>query len=143
LSAEVEDMIEMEYDLLQSANILWKALEQIYGSSNYKRSSSINVLENVSSSSMHVDQDREEQSSVQKEKVKSASLGKSDGPVSQTGYSSFGRTEEKLLEEDNCSTSSSNDGDDDVNQVLLEEFHKLITEHMKLQKRYGDLLCSQ
>jgi hypothetical protein len=137
-------MIEMKYDLLQSANILWKALEQIYGSSNYKRSSSTNVLENISSSSsMHFDQDREEQSSVQKEKVKSASLEKSDGPISQTGYSSFGRTEEKLLEEDNCSTSSSNDGDDDVNQVPLEEFHKLITEHMKLQKRYGDLLCSQ
>jgi hypothetical protein len=26
-SAEVEDMIEMESDFLQSANLLWKALE--------------------------------------------------------------------------------------------------------------------
>jgi hypothetical protein len=31
--------------------------------------------------SIHIDQDQEEQSSAQKEKVKSTSLGKSDGPV--------------------------------------------------------------
>jgi hypothetical protein len=29
LSAKVEGMIEMEYDLLKSANLIWKALEQI------------------------------------------------------------------------------------------------------------------
>jgi hypothetical protein len=66
----------MEYGLLESANLLWKTLERMYGSSNDKSSSSINVPENISSSSMHIDQDNEEQSSVQKEKVKSASLGK-------------------------------------------------------------------
>jgi hypothetical protein len=53
-----------------------------------------------------------------------------------------------LVEEDDCSTSSSDDDDDDDtdneydDQVLLEEFHKLISKYMKLQKRYGDLLCS-
>jgi hypothetical protein len=97
---------------------------------------------------MHIDQDQGEQSSVQKEKVKSASLGKPDGPVFQTGVSDFARTETKLVEEDDCSTSSSdNDDDDDTDdedddQVLMEEFYKLISMHMKLQKRHGDLLCS-
>jgi hypothetical protein len=43
LSVEVEDMIEMEYDFLESANFLWKALEEIYGSNNDKRSSSTHV----------------------------------------------------------------------------------------------------
>jgi hypothetical protein len=57
-------MIGIEYDLLESANLLWKTLEQIYGSKNDKRSSSTNVLENASSSSMHIDQDQEEQSSI-------------------------------------------------------------------------------
>jgi hypothetical protein len=45
-----------------------------------------------------------------------------------------------LLEEDDCSTSSSND-DNDVN-LLMEEFHNLISKHIKLQRRHGDLLCS-
>jgi hypothetical protein len=31
LSAEVEDMIEMEYGLLESARLLWKVLEQMFG----------------------------------------------------------------------------------------------------------------
>jgi hypothetical protein len=57
-------MIGIEYDLLESANLLWKTLEQIYGSKNDKRSSSTNVLENASSSSMHIDQDQEEQSII-------------------------------------------------------------------------------
>jgi hypothetical protein len=30
LSAEVEDMIKIEYDLFETINILWKALEQKY-----------------------------------------------------------------------------------------------------------------
>jgi hypothetical protein len=30
LNAEVEDMVEMEYGLLERANLLWKALEQIF-----------------------------------------------------------------------------------------------------------------
>jgi hypothetical protein len=67
--------------LLESANLLWKTLEQIYDSSNDKRSSSVNVIENISSSSINIDQDQEEQSSVQKEKVKFASLGKPEYPV--------------------------------------------------------------
>ncbi len=78
----------------------------MYGSRNDKRSSS-NIPENISSSSIHIDQDQEEQSSVQKEKVKSASLEKPNGLVSQTRISSFGKIEAKLVEEDDCSTSSS------------------------------------
>jgi hypothetical protein len=64
LSAEVEAIIEMEYGLLESANILLKALQQMYGSSNDKKSSSTNVPENISLSSMNIDQDLEEQSSA-------------------------------------------------------------------------------
>jgi hypothetical protein len=59
LSAEVEDMIEMEYGLLESARLLWKVLEQMFGWSNDKRSSS-NAPKNISSSSTHIDQDQEE-----------------------------------------------------------------------------------
>jgi hypothetical protein len=66
LSAEIKDEIEMEYGCLERANLLWKVLEQMYGSSNSKRSSS-SASENISSSSTHCDQDQEEQSSVQKE----------------------------------------------------------------------------
>jgi hypothetical protein len=149
LSAEVEDIIKIEYGLLKSANLLWNALEQMYGSSNDKRSSSTNVPENISSSSMHIDQDQEEQSSVQKGKVKFASLEKSDGPVSQTIVSDFDRTEVILAKEDDCNMSSSDVDDDDYdtnneyyNQDLSLEFQELISKHMKLQKRHGDLLCS-
>jgi hypothetical protein len=60
VEVEVEGMIKMEYGLLESANILWKMLEKIYGSSNDKRSSSTNVLESISSSSIHIDQDQGE-----------------------------------------------------------------------------------
>jgi hypothetical protein len=54
-----------------------------------------------------------------------------------------------LAKEEDCSTSSSdinddNDGTDDEynDQELLLEFQKLINKHMKLQKRYRDLLYS-
>jgi hypothetical protein len=60
LSTEVDDIIKMEYGLLKSANLPWKALEQRYGSTNDKRSSSINIPENISSLSIHIDQDQEE-----------------------------------------------------------------------------------
>jgi hypothetical protein len=93
LSAEIKDEIKMEYGLLERANLLWKVLEQMFVSSNDKRSSS-NVPENISSSSIHIDQDQEE--------VKSASLGKLDGPVSQTRVSNFGRTKITLAKEDDC-----------------------------------------
>jgi hypothetical protein len=65
----------MEYGLLERANLLWMALEQMYGSRNDKRSLS-NVTENISSSSsssIHIDQYQEEQSSVRREEVKSVS----------------------------------------------------------------------
>jgi hypothetical protein len=47
----------MEYGLLERANLLWMALEQMYGSRNDKRSLS-NVTENISSSSssIYIDQ---------------------------------------------------------------------------------------
>jgi hypothetical protein len=54
-----------------------------------------------------------------------------------------------LAEEEDCSTSSSDVGDDDDDtddeyddQKLLVEFKKLISNHMKLQKRHEDLLYS-
>jgi hypothetical protein len=138
LSAEIKDDIEIEYGLLERANLLWKALEQMYGSRNDKRSLS-NVPENISSLSIHIDQDQEEKSSVQREEVKSATLGKSDCPVSQTGTSDFDRTENCLAEEDDRSMSSSDidNNDDDTDdeydeQELLLEFQKLISKHMKL-----------
>jgi hypothetical protein len=62
--------------------------------------------------------------------------------------SDFGRTENVLVKEDYCSMSSSDiDDDDDTDdeydeQELLVEFKKLISKHMKLQKRHGNLLCS-
>jgi hypothetical protein len=124
-------------------------LEQMFGSSDDKRSSSKKIPGNVSSLSIHIDQDQEEQSSVQKEEVKSVSLGKLDYSVSQTGLSGFGRTKIHLAEEDDCFMSSfdnENDGDhtdeeyDD--QDLLLEFQNHISKNMKLQKRHGDLLCS-
>jgi hypothetical protein len=110
-------------------------LEQMYGLSNSKKSSS----------SIHFDQ---EQSSVQKEELNSANLEKPDGLISQTKGSGFGRTENVLYKEDDYSTSSSDvDDDDDTDdendeQELLVEFKKLIRKHIKLQKRHGDLLYS-
>jgi hypothetical protein len=138
LSAEIEDKIEMEYGLLKSVNLLWKVLKQMFGSSNDKRSSSPSILENISSSFTHIDQDQEEQSSNQKEQVKSASLRKLDGSVSQTKVSDFGRTRIDLEEEDDCSTSSFDDDNDDDDEYddeeLLLEFQKLISKHIKLQE---------
>jgi hypothetical protein len=40
LSAEIKDDIEIEYGLFERANLLWNALEQMFGPSNDKRSSS-------------------------------------------------------------------------------------------------------
>jgi hypothetical protein len=66
----------------------------MYDSSNSKRLSS-SAPENISLSSTHFDQDQEEQLSIQKEeKVKSASLGKPEDPVSQTRWSDL--AEQKL-----------------------------------------------
>jgi hypothetical protein len=83
-----------------------------------------------------------------KEELNSTSLGKPDDPVSQIGVSDFGRIENVLAKEDNYSMSSSDVDDDDNTddeydeQELLVEFKKLISKHMKLQKKHGDLLCS-
>jgi hypothetical protein len=115
-------------------------IEEIFGSSNDKKSSS-NIPEKISSSSTLFYQSQEGQSSSQKEEAKFVSLGKLDCPVSQTGLSGFGRTETSLTKEDDCSTSSSVDDEYDE-QELLVEFKKLISKHMKLQKRHVDLLCS-
>jgi hypothetical protein len=59
LSAEIKDKIEMEYELLERANLLWKELDKMFSSSNNKRSSS-NVSKNFSSSLVHIDQGQEE-----------------------------------------------------------------------------------
>jgi hypothetical protein len=65
----------------------------------------------------------------------------------KTEVFNFGRTDNALAEEDDCSTSSFDiDDDNDTydeydEQELLMEFKKLISKHMKLQKRHGDLLC--
>jgi hypothetical protein len=59
-SAEIKDEIKREYGWLERANLLWNVLEQMYDSSNSKRSSS-SAPENISSSSTHCDQDQEEQ----------------------------------------------------------------------------------
>jgi hypothetical protein len=40
LSAEIKDEIEIEYGWPERANLLWKVLEQMYDSSNSKKSSS-------------------------------------------------------------------------------------------------------
>jgi hypothetical protein len=55
-------------------------LEQMYGSSNSKKSSS-SATKNISSSSTLYDQSQEGQSSFQKEEAKSTSLEKLDYPV--------------------------------------------------------------
>jgi hypothetical protein len=79
-SAEIKDEIEIEYGLLDRVNLLRKVFEQIFDSSNDKRSSS-SVPENMSSSSIHIDHNQEEQLSIEKDKVKSVSLEKSDYPI--------------------------------------------------------------
>jgi hypothetical protein len=82
LSAEIKDNIEIEHGLLERANLLWKMFEKIFGSSNDKRSSSTNILENIPSSYIHIDQDQEEQLIDQKKKGKVCQSGK-------TGWSGF------------------------------------------------------
>jgi hypothetical protein len=111
LSAEIKDKVEMEYSWPKRANLLWKVLEQMYGSGSSKKSSSC-APENISSSSTLFDQSQERQSSSQKEEEKSASLRKLNCPISQTGLSNFGRIKTSLAEEDDCPTSSSDDDDD-------------------------------
>jgi hypothetical protein len=110
-------------------------LEQMYSSSNSKKSSP-SALENISSSSTLFNQSQEGQSSSQKEEAKSVSLGKPECPISQTRLSNFSRIETSLAEKDDCSTPSSDD-DDDIDdeydeQELLVEFKKLISKYMKL-----------
>jgi hypothetical protein len=137
LSAEIKDEIKMEYGWTERDNLFWKVLEQLYGSSN-SRKSLLSAAKNILSLSTHFDQDQEEQLSVQKEELNSTSLGKSDGPVSQTGGFGFDRIENVLSEEDDYSMSSSDiDDDDDTDdehdeQEILMEFKKLISKHMKL-----------
>jgi hypothetical protein len=72
-----------------------------------------------------------------------------DGLVSQIRLSNFDRTKITLSKEDDCSSSCFDDDNDDDNtedeyddQELLLEFKKLISKHIKLQKRHEDLLCS-
>jgi hypothetical protein len=60
LSAKIKYEIKMEYGWSKRANLLWKVLEQMYVSSNSKKSSSSDS-ENISSSSKHFDQEQEEQ----------------------------------------------------------------------------------
>jgi hypothetical protein len=146
LSAETKNEVKMEYGWPERANLLWKVFEQIYGSSNNKKSSS-SAMKNISSSSTLYNQSKEGQSSSQKEEAKSASLGKLECSISRTGLSGFGRIETFLAEEDDCSTSSSDDDDDDTDdkydkQELLVEFKKVISKRIKLQKRDKDILCS-
>jgi hypothetical protein len=57
-SAEIKDEIEIEYGWLERANLLWKVLDQMYGSNNSKKSSPSD-LENISSSSTLFDQSQE------------------------------------------------------------------------------------
>jgi hypothetical protein len=48
-----------------------------------------------------------------------------------------------LVDEVDCSTSSSDVNDDEYDdQELLKEFKKLVRKHIKLQKRHEDPLCS-
>jgi hypothetical protein len=121
-------------------------LEQIYGSSNSQRSSS-SVPENISSSSINIDQGQEEQSRTQEGKGRVYQSGKPDCPISQTRVSGFGRIEIALVEEKDCSTSSSNDDDDDTDdeydhEELLTDFQKLISNHMKLQETWRSPMFS-
>jgi hypothetical protein len=58
LSAEIKDEIKMEYGWLERANLLWNLFEQMYDSSNSKKSSS-SAPENISLSSTLFDQSQE------------------------------------------------------------------------------------
>jgi hypothetical protein len=77
LSAEIKDEVKMEYGWPERANLLCKVLEQMYGSSSSKKSSSSDS-KNISSLSTLFNQSQEGQSSSQKEEGKPVSLRKSD-----------------------------------------------------------------
>jgi hypothetical protein len=62
LSTEIKNEVKMEYDWPERTNLLWKVLEQMYGSSNSKKSSS-SAMKNISSSSTLYDLSQEGQSS--------------------------------------------------------------------------------
>jgi hypothetical protein len=82
LCAEIKNEVEMEYGWTKRAKLLWKVLEQMYGSSNSKKSLS-SALENISSSSSTLfDQSQEGQSSSQKEEAKSVSSILSEQKIS-------------------------------------------------------------
>jgi hypothetical protein len=100
-------------------------LEQMYGSSNSKKSSS-SASKNISLSSTLYDQSQEGQSSSQKEETKYVSLEKLDCPISQTRLSSFGRIEDILSKEDDCSTSSFDVDDDDDTDDEYDEQELLV-----------------
>jgi hypothetical protein len=55
LSAEIKNEVEIEYGWPERANLLWKVLEQMYGSSNSKKSLS-SALKNISPSATLYDQ---------------------------------------------------------------------------------------
>jgi hypothetical protein len=58
LSAEIKNKVKIEYGWPERANLLWKVLEQMYGSNNSKKSSS-SAPKNISSSSTLYDQSQE------------------------------------------------------------------------------------
>jgi hypothetical protein len=51
-------MVEMKHGLLESASLLWKALEEIYGSSNIENSSLKIAFESTSSSTEPIVQEQ-------------------------------------------------------------------------------------
>jgi hypothetical protein len=140
LSVEIKFEIEMECGWLERANLLWMVLEQMYGSSNSNKSS-LSDLEKYLIIIYTFWSRTRRIIKCSKRRTKFCQSGK-------TGWSSFGRTQNVLSEEDDCSTLSSDvDDDDDTDdeydeQELLVEFKKLISKHMKLQKTHGDLLYS-
>jgi hypothetical protein len=103
LSAKIKEEIKMKYGLVEKANVWLKRWQEII-LNKYSRQCLIIINTHWSRSRRAI--------SVQKENVKFVSLGKPNCPISQTGISSFGRTETSLVEED-CSISSFNDDDDD------------------------------
>jgi hypothetical protein len=85
------------------------------------------VFQRMSHHHLHIFKIKKQSSIQKEEKVKSVSLGKSEGPISQIRGSGFDRTEITLPEEKDCSTSSSDDDDDDTDdeydhEELLSEF---------------------
>ncbi|TVU17092.1 hypothetical protein EJB05_33105, partial [Eragrostis curvula] len=92
LSAGVEDVIFKKFGFLESAHLLWMALKETYGSREDTLSSSEFEPE-IPTSSTSFNVQEVKQSSCEANKVQSASLGKPEVPVSQTGSSGFGRIE--------------------------------------------------